>query len=465
MNRYILIADYDIDQVENFKDKNNVVVSIPMLQNKKLAYGMGNVLDKLIFDNIYPSEFGYDLFLLADMVYLADTRIARAIHSQDSWTREITLVVPVSSPGIWNKQKALIERMLNFLTGDIWKIEFKIRLWVFEDYLVKRAKKTTDLKHVRSTYKDLRTDEYDCATLFSGGMDSLISTINLLEDGKDVLLISHAGDGFTKKAQRDITCCLNDDYKYCPPTWMDLWLVSPNNLIPDGGEDSNLRSRSFLFFAYGVFAMSGTRNLHELLVPENGLIALNVPLDSTRVGSFSTRTTHPFYMDCWNKLLEGLGTNYSVRNPYWNKTKGEMAAECKNQNELQKTMQLSISCSSIAKSRYIKGGHINQCGYCVPCLIRRAAMHKAFGHDVTPYTVESVREMEANSSDGEGVQLRSFEYAINKIKRNPSLAKIYIHKTGPLKNDQEYLDELAGVYRRGLIEVDQFIQDNKKRNI
>lgn len=39
--------------------------------------------------------------------------------------------------------------------------------------------------------------------------------------------------------------------------------------------------------------MTGMDNINELLVPENGLIALNVPLDETRVGSFSTRTTHP----------------------------------------------------------------------------------------------------------------------------------------------------------------------------
>lgn len=67
--------------------------------------------------------------------------------------------------------------------------------------------------------------------------------------------------------------------------------------------------------------MTGMDNVSELMVPENGLIALNVPLDETRVGSFSTRTTHPFYLSLWNKLLLGLGLNMSVVNPYWNKTK------------------------------------------------------------------------------------------------------------------------------------------------
>ena len=102
-------------------------------------------------------------------------------------------------------------------------------------------------------------------------------------------------------------------------------MVFPRDYIPEGGNDNNTRSRSFLFIGYALFVMTGMDNINELLVPENGLIALNVPLDETRVGSFSTRTTHPFYLSLWNELLEGLGVNLSVKNPYWNRTKGEMA--------------------------------------------------------------------------------------------------------------------------------------------
>lgn len=96
-------------------------------------------------------------------------------------------------------------------------------------------------------------------------------------------------------------------------TWLDLWMVFPRDYIPAGGNDNNTRSRSFLFIGYALFAMTGMDNINELLVPENGLIALNVPLDETRVGSFSTRTTHPFYLSLWNELLVGLGLNLSVK--------------------------------------------------------------------------------------------------------------------------------------------------------
>ena len=154
----------------------------------------------------------------------------------------------------------------------------------------------------------------------------------------------------------------------------------------------------------------------------------------------------------------GLGLNLSVKNPYWNKTKGEMAEECKNKNVLYETMQLSFSCSSPGKARW-KGLSPQHCGYCVPCIIRRAAMHKAFGNDGTVYTEISISEMQSKNSEGMGIQLRSFQYAIDKIKKHKKYAWLYIHKPGPLPQDDEYLDELADTYLRGLLEVDTFIQD------
>ena len=115
-----------------------------------------------------------------------------------------------------------------------------------------------------------------------------------------------------------------------------------------------------------------------LRVPENGLIALNVPLDPLRLGSNSTRTTHPYYMARWNDLLTELGIEGRVENPYWDKTKGEMAAGCLNAALLAKLAPDSLSCSSPTKGRW-QGLGIEHCGYCLPCLIRRAALESAWG--------------------------------------------------------------------------------------
>ena len=37
---------------------------------------------------------------------------------------------------------------------------------------------------------------------------------------------------------------------------------------------------------------------------------------------------------------------------------------------------------------------------------------------------------------------------------------LYIHKPGPLPQDEEYLRKLADTYKRGLLEVNDFIQDS-----
>ena len=443
MNRYRLRANYEIQNIDSRRENGTVIVDVPMLSADELNYGLNHVKEKLYKENIYPTEIGFDIMSLATMVYLADTRIERAVHGQDSWSREIELEIPVSNEELWETQICTIECMLKFLTGDLWKIELSSRTWQFS----------------RPDEIGEKSNKYDEVSLFSGGMDSLISTINLMEDGKNTLLISHAGEALTKNAQKNIVNKFDVLYPDVLHAWLDLWMVFPRDYIPEGGNDNNTRSRSFLFIGYALFAMTGMDNINGLLVPENGLIALNVPLDETRVGSFSTRTTHPFYLSLWNELLEGLGINLSVKNPYWNRTKGEMAEECKNKEVLYETMKLSFSCSSPGKARW-KQLSQQHCGYCVPCLIRRAAMHKAFDDDGTVYTETSIYEMQNKNSEGMGIQLRSFQYAIDKIKQDRNRALFYIHKPGPLPQDDEYLQELADVYVRGLFEVDNFIQDN-----
>ena len=107
-----------------------------------------------------------------------------------------------------------------------------------------------------------------------------------------------------------------------------------------------------------------------------------------------------------------------------------------------------------------KGLPPQHCGFCVPCIIRRAAMHKAFGKDGdgTVYTANDVSSIIRNHASGEGVQLRSFQYAINRLKKNSTMARLLVYKTGSISGDDEYITELSEVYKRGLMEVDSFIR-------
>lgn len=450
MYRYHLIASFNkelkLPKYKIISEKSKVQAQLPMLTTAgNFRYGLQTTINELKRQNIYPSETGYDAIIFGLMVYIADMKISRIKQSQDSWTREIILSIPVYD-NRWEKHKEILERMLRFLTGDIWTIEFSKRGSEF----------------VQKEKRSIRTEKYETASLFSGGMDSLIASINYMEQKQPTLLVSHAGESRVRSWQTNLLKILDHEYPDVCHENAYLWTSLGDIELPEADQDKNQRSRSFLFIAIAMFAMSGTKNCTRLFMPENGLIALNVPLDSTRVGSHSTKTTHPFYLKLWNEISQDM-FGISITNPYWNKTKGEMAAECLNKDILKVAMGESFSCSSVNNAS-IRGGHSQHCGHCLPCIIRRAAMYHAFGaYDPSEYLYSEIKNIE-NNRELVGEQLRSFQYAIRKVTQTPNAKKILIHKSGPLKNDEKYLTELSDMYYRGLMEVEQWIQDNGGKN-
>lgn len=418
---------------------------------KSLDHGIGGALTSLKKIGVFPSEIGVDLLVLAAHVHAADTRISRAEQSQDSWTREIRLVVPVSDPVRWGTATATLKKSLDFLTGDQWTIGF-------------RASPARFATIAEEAPPSLICPPFDSLSLFSGGLDSLIGAIDLLEDGATPLLVSHFGEGATSDAQGKLLTGLKKHYDRSSFERLRVGMTFDDGLVEGVGSENSTRGRSFLFLALGVFAGTGLGRRFTLRVPENGLIALNVPLDPLRLGSNSTRTTHPYYMARWNDLLGALGIDGEILNPYWDKTKGEMAAGCRNPALLKKLATDSLSCSSPTKGRW-QGLGIEHCGYCLPCLIRRAALMAAWGNgnDATTYTVPDLRAQPLDTRESPGKQVRSFQYAIERLKGRPELANLLIHKPGSLADEAAHLDELADVYRRGLDEVARLIDGVEAR--
>ena len=145
-----------------------------------------------------------------------------------------------------------------------------------------------------------------------------------------------------------------------------------------------MRTRSFNFIAFGALIATALSKNHynnqtvNLYIPENGLISINPPLTARRIGSLSTRTTHPFFLGKLNELFINIGLPVKLLNPYQFKTKGEMIVDCQNQALLKKVAVDTVSCGKWKRSGI-------QCGRCVPCLIRRASFNAATYNDNTPY--------------------------------------------------------------------------------
>jgi hypothetical protein len=403
--------------------------------DKVLDFGVGAALTDLKAKNVFPSEVALDLVVLAAQVYAADTRISRATESDDAWTREIRVVVAVSDVARWNLAAPVVERMLNFLTGDRWTIQFRTRPTRFAQ-IVPQA--------------NLIVPPFTGVSLFSGGLDSLIGAIDQLEAERIPLLVSHAGEPAVSKAQNDCFEKLKTHYAKLPFSRLRTWMAFPKKLVRNVASEDSTRGRSFLFFALGAFAGSGLQCEFKLHAPENGLIALNVPLDTLRLGSLSTRTTHPFYIARWNDLLNILEIPGHIENPYWDKTKGEMVRGCANTAFLEQLVPDTLSCASPTKGRWL--GHPTQhCGYCLPCLIRRASLASII--DPTIYTVPDLRAEIWDPQTATGEQIRSFQYALERLRARPGIEKLLIHKPGPLTDQPTSFAGLAAVYKRGLEEV------------
>lgn len=450
MHRHLIYGRYgseDTIEVSPLSDERTTQLSLLNLKGK-LNYGVGHALDHLKKIGIYPSETGIDLLILAAHIQAADINISRKTESQDCWTREIRILVPVTDLVKWNSAKQIIKRALDFLTGDIWTINF-------------RQRPNTISRNIPTASPLLTGIPYNNLSLFSGGLDSLIGAIDILENGGNPLFISHVSDGPTNKAQENSYNKLKENYKNRNIERLRLWMNFPDVQVENSEHEKTTRARSFLFFAIGLFAGSGFQNQFILKVPENGLIALNVPLDRLRLGAHSTRTTHPFYIARLNEILGVLGINGKIENPYWDKTKGEMVSMCRNQTLLKTLVPSTLSCSSPTKDRW-RGIGEQHCGYCLPCLIRRAALESGLGSDVdtTSYTLNNLHGRVFDTLKAEGKVIRSFQLAINRMHRNPNIARIIIHKSGPL-NDRspDELQALANVYGRGMNEVANLLSD------
>jgi 7-cyano-7-deazaguanine synthase in queuosine biosynthesis len=404
---------------------------------------LGQAIDQLSELGLRPSEVAVDLCLLAAAVTAADTRISRTTESQNAWTREIEILLPVADLTLWNTLTPLLVTTLNFLTGDRWALSFRERI--------------PQLSTLASAPEKLRTANPTSVCLLSGGLDSFIGAIDLLSGQEHPMFVSHYWDtNSTSTYQKYCVAALKKRFPAAAIHHIQARVGFPSDTVSDQAGENTLRGRSFLFFGLAALtadAVGGNVTIH---VPENGLISLNVPLDSLRLGALSTRTTHPFYMARVNELLQGLGLSSHLSNSYGHRTKGQMAKECADLPFLRKEAKYTMSCSSPGKARFA-GEQPKHCGYCVPCLIRRAAILEGWGVDDTLYLIPDLCARVLNTNKAEGQHARSFQLALARLTAKPRRAKLDIHRPGPLTDHPNELSAYESVYVEGLREVGRLL--------
>jgi hypothetical protein len=302
-----------------------------------------------------------DLLYISLAVFAAD-RLYLRDDAADAWSRDYELYIPVINKTLYDENKETLQRMLSFLTGDHWELVFRERnLTPLEvAHRDRKIKKTESVK------------EYNRICMFSGGMDSFIGAIDVLEEsGNDgtTLFVSHYGGGKgTREYQNYLKKKFIEQYQLEERDFCQFYAKVV------GGIEDTTRSRSFMFFSHAIVLASALDKPVDIIIPENGLISLNIPSTFSRIGSSSTRTTHPYYLKQFQQLVTNLGLDITFRNPYQFKTKGEMLLECKNQNFMKEHFNNTMSCSHPDIGRMKSEKAACHCGYCLPCVIRQAAI-------------------------------------------------------------------------------------------
>jgi 7-cyano-7-deazaguanine synthase in queuosine biosynthesis len=405
--------------------------------------GLWSYVEQLKELKLNISETGITLAVIATLVTAADTRISRRGNAQDSWSREIDLYVPVDNTKLWNSNRNLLEKILKFLSGDRWRIYFR-----------KMKKSYTSL--LDCTQQTLGISNFDCVSLFSGGLDSFIGAIDLLNTGNNPLFVSHYWDPYITNKQNEAYNAIKDKFKLNNSQVRSRIGFSKTLVVGNETEDT-MRARSFLFFSMAVLAASSV-NCKKIYIPENGLISLNVPLNSLRLGALSTRTTHPFYMKRFQELVDGLNLDIEFINPYRFKTKGEMIEECQDIEFLKVNLTATVSCSSPTQGRFVRKspGH---CAHCVPCIIRHASIKYALKQDNTSYTLD-IYSKTLNGTKAEGENMKAFKYVADNLNQNINYLKTLIQIPGSFVDySDEDITNYAETYKRGILEVKQ-VTDN-----
>jgi 7-cyano-7-deazaguanine synthase in queuosine biosynthesis len=387
-------------------------------------------------------ELGLDFLVICACVYAVDKIVPRAATA-DHWTRTLDVSIPVRNLQTWVATADALAETVSFLTGDSWSFEFTE---AGRSFARRRANRRPSANGFPKS---------PVVSLLSGGLDSFIGAIDLLHDEPEakMLFVSHYDGHVSGPAtdQDNVRRLLTRKYGQR----LRHLQVRTGVVVEDRTEskyqfETSFRSRSLIFLGLAVYAALKIGDEVPIRIPENGPIALNIPLNPSRRGACSTRTVHPFFVSSINKVLRDAGITHIVENPYRFKTKGEMVTECLDREVLKAGAPLTNSCGKAGRKTHWSNRNARACGVCVPCLLRRAALHAAgldgedYGHD-------------AFSGDPDDhVDLHAL---MGLIYAKPSLYEIKKRLIANGRLSFSELTEHASVVERMLEEVTSWVRD------
>jgi len=413
------------------KDDIAILLYAPATEYEGGAVIGNDFRDKFERLSLPPRPRAIDFVSVALAVTAADTFALREDEA-DGWTRTLEIDLPVLEVERWQALAPLLAKTLNFLSGDFWSFTFRSGGM--------RPPTRLDVK-ARKTFVD--PSQSDCVALFSGGLDSALGALELIDNKMRPLLVSHAPHG-DKSYQELIASRL--------PTSLQRYHFNSYPSWPYITEITT-RTRSFLFLVAAAMAADTMAQFRggriALNICENGLIALNPPLTPRRIGALSTRTAHPHYLAQMQQLFDLLEMPVDIVNPHRFETKGEMLARHADKPNMAIFASSTVSCGNWKR----KG---KQCGRCWPCSIRRSAFLRAKLKDHTDYLTQNLAD--ALADEDERDDLVSIHSALKR--RYQRDVRMWTLEAGPLADDANIRAAYFGVVERGMDELEAFLDQH-----
>ncbi|WP_411098856.1 hypothetical protein [Streptomyces sp. x-45] len=378
-----------------------------------------------------------DFARIALTVFAADRSVTRERGGSNWNQREFELEIPVSDASAWQAVAGELAVVIGFLSGDRWTLTFTEAVAPVE--AVRLPKLTTSPKRV---------------VLLSGGADSAVGGLysrSLLAADEQHILLSHFSNTMLAPIQQHVAAEI-ERLTPGPAQQHVVAHLGRREKRIDGSSyptESTSRSRSLLFLALGlaVASISGV----PLWIPENGFASINPPLGPERLGSLSTRTTHPAFLAGLSNVLTKVGTHALIENPFRSATKGEMylkAVDLVGAKEASAFLSATHSCGLTGQRAHRISPEV-PCGVCFGCVLRRASFAASGVTDTTTYIAPSTDPAVKKWLDGKSVEQQVRNFVRRGVKAK-DLATLSLPQSYPLRDAldlcQRGINELRSLY-------------------
>lgn len=308
-----------------------------------------------------------DLLDVVMSVYAADRMSVRDFGGTRTGQRNIRVRVGVRSPALWNSSEMTerLQNLLYWLSEDEWSFQF-----------IKRETAPSPAESKRFLFR-FPPKQPVTVSLFSGGLDSLAGFAyhsRPTSDGSYALVSGYTQDrlAFQQRRQvRRIRSAWRENLNSASPEIYHVAVPFGISKPKHCREEKGQRTRALVFLAIGTLTalLADADTLH---VYENGIGALNLPLNETQLGVDNYRGVHPrSLMMAEDVFALALGQTVHIKNPCLFQTKAEMCAA------LPVAGLAEAICDTVSCDGFPQRTAQAQCGCCTSCVLRRQCLHVA----------------------------------------------------------------------------------------